>query len=43
MFSSKILGILAIVATVCFLVLVGLQTVELMHYSGDPSIWPANP
>ncbi|MFH0879511.1 MAG: hypothetical protein V2A34_07330 [Lentisphaerota bacterium] len=41
MFSSKILGILAIVTTVCFLVLIGLQAGEMMSYSSDPSLWLA--
>ncbi|HPG00623.1 MAG TPA: hypothetical protein PLE77_11180 [Kiritimatiellia bacterium] len=40
MFSSKIASWLAIVATVCFIVLITLQVLELMHYSGDPSAWP---
>ena len=41
MFSSKIASVLAIVATVCFVVLITLQVLELMHYSAAPSAWPA--
>ena len=40
MSSTKILSILAIVATLCFAVLVVLQVVELTHYSAPPSVWP---
>lgn len=38
--SSKFAAWLAIVAAVCFLVLIGLQTAELLHYSAEPSVWP---
>ena len=38
--SSKAVSWVALVATVCFLVLVGLQAAELLHYSAEPSVWP---
>lgn len=38
MSSSKVIGILAIVATVLFVALVALQTVELLGYR---ELWPA--
>jgi len=41
MFSSKIMTILAAVATVCILVLIGLQVGEWMYYSAVPSVWPS--
>lgn len=41
MFSSKVLSILALVATVCFLALAALQVFELTYYRADPSVWPA--
>ena len=41
MFSSKVLAILAAVAAICFLLLVGLQVWELKGYSAEPSVWPA--
>jgi hypothetical protein len=39
MFSSKVMMILAAVATVCILVVIGLQAGELSYYSAAPSIW----
>lgn len=41
MFSSKVISILAIAATVCFLLLIGLQIWEINGYSAEPSVWPA--
>lgn len=41
MFSSKVASWLAVIAVVCFLVLIGLQIAELMNYGGAPSAWPA--
>lgn len=41
MFSSNVMAVLSGIALICFLVLVGLQVAELMHYSTVPSIWPA--
>mgnify|MGYP000978431553 CR=1 FL=1 len=43
MFSSKIAAWLALVATLCFLALIGLQVAELMGYGADPSAWPTSP
>lgn len=43
MFSSKVASWLAIVAVICFLVLIGLQITEMMGYGADPSAWPASP
>lgn len=41
MFSTKVMGILALAAAVFCVVLIGLQVAELMYYSADPSVWPA--
>lgn len=41
MFSSKVMTILAIVATLCFAAVVALQVLEFTHYSAEPSVWPA--
>ena len=38
MFSSKVLGWLAILATVCFIALAALQVAEMSFYS---DAWPA--
>ena len=43
MFSTKIAGWLAIVATVCFLILIALQVSEMMAYRVAPSLWPTTP
>ncbi len=43
MFSTKTAGVLAIAATVCFLLLVVFQVSEMMSYSSDPSVWPTTP
>jgi hypothetical protein len=40
MFSSKVLGWLAIIATVCFIALAALQVVELSFYR---DAWPPGP
>ncbi len=40
MFSSKVLALLALIAAVCFLALIGLQIGELMYYGAEPSVWP---
>ncbi len=42
MFSSKTLGILTLIAVICFLILIGLQVAELLHYQADPSVWPTS-
>lgn len=42
MFSTKIASWLAIVAVVCFLILIVLQIAELSYYKADPSVWPAS-
>ena len=39
MFSSKSMMILAAAATVCILVLIGLQVGEWMYYGADPTLW----
>ncbi len=39
----KLFGWLAILAAVLFASLVTLQVIELMHYSADPTVWPALP
>lgn len=41
MFSTKVMGILALVTVVVCAVIIGLQVAELMYYSADPSVWPA--
>ncbi len=38
--SSKLAAWLALVSVVCFLVLIGLQAFELVHYGAEPSVWP---
>jgi len=38
--SSKSIAWVAIVAVLFFVVLIGLQAAELIHYSADPSVWP---
>ena len=43
MFSTKIAGVLAIAATVCFLLLIVFQMTEMLSYGSDPSVWPASP
>jgi hypothetical protein len=43
MFSTKIAGVLAVVATVCFLLLVVFQVTEIMSYRSAPSVWPTAP
>ena len=43
MFSTKIASWLALVATVCFLLLVVFQVSELMSYRAAPSVWPTTP
>ena len=40
MSSSDIFGLLALIAVICFLGVIGLQVAELMHYRADPSVWP---
>jgi hypothetical protein len=42
MFSTKIASWLAIVAAVCFLILIVLQIVELSSYRAAPSVWPVS-
>ena len=41
MFSTKTAGVLAIAATVCFLLVIVLQVSEMMSYGANPSVWPA--
>ncbi|HRZ10878.1 MAG TPA: hypothetical protein P5567_00315 [Kiritimatiellia bacterium] len=38
--SNKLAAWLALVSVVCFLVLIGLQAFEMVHYGADPSVWP---
>ena len=40
MLSSKVIGVLAIFACLCFLALIGIQASEMSFYSQPPSIWP---
>lgn len=40
MFFIKILGVLAILATLCIGGLVTLQVLEFQHYKAPPSLWP---
>ena len=42
MFSSRIAALLALVVVLFFVVLIGLQTAEILSYSGDPSVWIAS-
>lgn len=42
MFSTKIASVLAIIATLCFLILIVLQIAELLYYRADPSVWPGS-
>lgn len=39
--SSNICGILALVAVLLFLALIGLQVMEFLYYRSAPSLWPA--
>lgn len=39
--SANIFGILALVAVLLFLALIGLQVMEFLYYRADPSLWPA--
>jgi len=39
--SSKTLSILALTATVCMLILLGVQISEVRYYDVAPSIWPS--
>jgi hypothetical protein len=43
MFSSKVASLIAIVATVCFIVLAALQVSEMMSYKAEPSVWSTAP
>jgi hypothetical protein len=38
--STNVLSILSLVSLACFLALVILQTMELLFYGGQPSVWP---
>lgn len=40
MFSSKAAGWIAIVATVCMVLVILFQVLEIAHYGGSPSVWP---
>ncbi|MCX6996681.1 MAG: hypothetical protein NTV49_06260 [Kiritimatiellaeota bacterium] len=42
MFSSKIAALLVLTVVLFFVVLVGLQTAELLSYSNEPSVWIAS-
>lgn len=42
MFSTKVVSILALVTTICFLALITLQVLEMAYYGADPSVWPAS-
>jgi len=37
--SNKILTILAVLSTLCFLALVTLQVLELFYFKSPPSVW----
>jgi len=39
MFSFKVLSWLAIVAVICFVVLITLQVLEMNYYTAAPSVW----
>ncbi len=41
--SSKIFGILTLVAVVCIALLLVFQWAEMQHYSATPSVWRAPP
>lgn len=38
--SSKLLTILTLVACVCMIGVLVLQSLELVHYGAEPSLWP---
>ncbi len=38
--STKVLGVLSLVATLCFVALITLQVLELLYYRAVPSVWP---
>lgn len=40
MFSTKLAGFLALVATLCFIALVTLQVMEFIYYGAEPTLWP---
>lgn len=39
--SDSLFGVLALLAVLCFAALVGLQVMEWLYYSAEPSIWPS--
>ena len=43
MFSTKTASVLAILAAICFLLVVVFQVSELMSYRAAPSVWPTAP
>jgi len=42
MFSTKLAGVLALLAALFFLALIGLQAAELLTYRAEPSVWLAH-
>jgi hypothetical protein len=38
--STKLYGILAILAVLCFAGLVAIQVMEYLDYAKEPSVWP---
>lgn len=38
--SSNVCGILALLAVLLFLALIGLQVMEWLYYRSPPSLWP---
>lgn len=41
MFSTKAMGVLAILATLAVGALLTLQVLEWNHYRAEPSVWPS--
>ena len=39
--GSTLLGVLTLLAVLCFVALIALQVMELMHYSAPESLWPS--
>ncbi len=38
--SAGIMGLLALIAVLLFIALIGLQIAEMLYYRADPSVWP---
>ena len=43
MSSFKIYSVMALIAVICYITLIGLQITEWAHYGADLSVWPTGP